>query len=1206
MFQKEKNIIKKERKMKRLFLSVLLISALSSFAGKELAVNGNFQPNPRNKRSIPLYWHSQHTENKKEIDKVVFSISEPDGKGIHTLTVVTSEDYKKNDKSPWKNFCLFTTNTKALQTVKGDEFTVSAEIAGEGKLRYGFLGYGTKAVTKVVKVTKDFQKHSFTWTTRWVKGDASGKAFYRLYFEFFPGSRIQIKNVKIIKKDAVGKEAQRAGFRYYPVYRLAGNAADTIEKYLPNWKNIPEGKGFLINKLDIFQSIARQTSFKMAHKEGKLYVLICCEEPFMDQVQADKNSWRDGVMYKDDIMEFCISSARGINLVHSYNLANSRGASKRSHSFKTIPNTVLRKDNYWMIRMCFDLDDLLINGEKLLFNKDYYFNIGRTNHTNNNRNVHSSISREFGQTNTFQIMELLDKIPSAKEKETAEELFNGRYHSYLGRECQKISVLSAAKWKNTYEKFGRLNDKILAQCMRISKDAAKAKTFAEKENIVRSYQKMDEFLRTAQKNVTLCVSAPAGVKKFFLNGKSLPVSGNIPLTLEQGVNILYAETLPGAKVSFMVKNHPETLKAWRVSSKKVSAAAGKDFNDTNWAMAKCDDKGVFTSPGHARQIIVWENSHFGSWSLFTRTKKWNFVNNSLNTLKMQLDTPTAFPLKELSLTFELPSAYRIFEQDMSKKGTATSLRAVRITKEPSKRKGFTRYQYDYKGNIKPIGINPPAGSYLVFQADNRMKVGREFMFSYSRSSGNLVELVQNMPCKVLPPVNGRLLKNIYIETWLYGYNLSSNYFKDVDINLLHLKDRLAAGINMQWNEKYYSLYKDTPARQVILSCYPLWGSGWSIKKHFYNYVKEHKEAQARFFGGSVKWGGKADAGSPRYMDHRETTQVCPTWATTKGQKEYVRLVAEDMKEMRKKYPHAAIFYNNWEGFPSTKPMGYCFCDNCKEHFRKYASLSGDIILTDEVIRDRYWKKWYEFRVRMDGKVTGLVKKAANSLGMKYFLYHQYAHPDYWEAAAGNIDIPYQGCPGSAPADSRMQHIMDNVAKYMQKYGYKFFMGQIFNPGWDGDFRVRNHSVNSYTGFFEPETTKSQIIRSVATNRGGISVWGSNFSGSYYYIGEATRVLASYEDIFTEGTRKDSLVRSKDIAYPDALVVSRKNPAGKEERLVLLFNESEKVKSVAVENLSLPEAYSAEIFEGKKNIKDVKKITLTVPAKDVLILCIREK
>ena len=108
---------------------------------------------------------------------------------------------------------------------------------------------------------------------------------------------------------------------------------------------------------------------------------------------------------------------------------------------------------------------------------------------------------------------------------------------------------------------------------------------------------------------------------------------------------------------------------------------------------------------------------------------------------MQLDTPTAFPLKELSLTFELPSAYRIFEQDMSKKGTATSLRAVRITKEPSKRKGFTRYQYDYKGNIKPIGINPPAGSYLVFQADNRMKVGSEFMFSYSRSSGNLVELV---------------------------------------------------------------------------------------------------------------------------------------------------------------------------------------------------------------------------------------------------------------------------------------------------------------------------------------------------------------------------------------------------------------------------------------------------------------------------------
>ena len=109
-----------------------------------------------------------------------------------------------------------------------------------------------------------------------------------------------IRNVKVTKKGASGKEAERAGFRYYPVFKLAHEVSNTLDNDQLNWENIPEGKGFLINKLDKFQSIARQSSFKMGHRNGKLYVLIRCEEPCMDQVQADENDWRDGVSPRDD------------------------------------------------------------------------------------------------------------------------------------------------------------------------------------------------------------------------------------------------------------------------------------------------------------------------------------------------------------------------------------------------------------------------------------------------------------------------------------------------------------------------------------------------------------------------------------------------------------------------------------------------------------------------------------------------------------------------------------------------------------------------------------------------------------------------------------------------------------------------------------------------------------------------------------------
>ncbi|MBP5183116.1 MAG: hypothetical protein J6331_08840, partial [Lentisphaeria bacterium] len=417
--------------MKRLLLSaVALLSAFALFAEKEIPVNGNFQPDPRNKYSVPRFWHSQHTEVKKEQDKVRFALSEEDGNGVRVLTVTTSPDFKKETKSAWKSFCMYSTDIDALRTVKGDEFTVTAEIAGEGNVRFGFLGYGTTGTARKVSATEEFRKYSFDWKTKSVKGDSSGKAYYRVFFEFFPGSRIKVKNVKVTKKGASGKDAERAGFRYYPVYKLAHEVADSVEKDLPNWKDIPEGKGFLINKLDTFQTIARQSSFKMAHRDGKLYVFVRCEEPYMDQVLADENDWRDGVAARDDVLEFSISSKRGVNLAHSYNRVNSKGASRRHHDFKKIPNVYTRGKDFWMIRICFDLNDLLINGEKMEFGKDYYFNIGRANRTAGNRNTHSSISREFGQTNAFQILELVDKVPTLKEKKEAEEAFNGRYASF--------------------------------------------------------------------------------------------------------------------------------------------------------------------------------------------------------------------------------------------------------------------------------------------------------------------------------------------------------------------------------------------------------------------------------------------------------------------------------------------------------------------------------------------------------------------------------------------------------------------------------------------------------------------------------------------------------------------------------------------------------------------------------------------------------
>ena len=186
---------------KSLFAAAAILSALALFADGELDINGKFQPNPKSKYSVPRLWYSQHGEYKTEADKVKITLSEPDEKGVRILEVITSPDFRKDTKG-WRNFCIFTADPKILQTAVGDEYSVSAEIAGEGKMRFGFLGYGTPAYTQVVNLTKEFRTNSFEFKTKSVKDPAPGKAYYRLYFEFFPGSTIKIKNVKLLKKSA--------------------------------------------------------------------------------------------------------------------------------------------------------------------------------------------------------------------------------------------------------------------------------------------------------------------------------------------------------------------------------------------------------------------------------------------------------------------------------------------------------------------------------------------------------------------------------------------------------------------------------------------------------------------------------------------------------------------------------------------------------------------------------------------------------------------------------------------------------------------------------------------------------------------------------------------------------------------------------------------------------------------------------------------
>ena len=106
-------------------------------------------------------------------------------------------------------------------------------------------------------------------------------------------------------------------------------------------------------------------------------------------------------------------------------------------------------------------------------------------------------------------------------------------------------------------------------------------------------------------------------------------------------------------------------------------------------------------------------------------------------------------------------------------------------------------------------------------------------------------------------------------------------------------------------------------------------------------------------------------------------------------------------------------------------------------------------------------------------------------------------------------------------------------------------------------------------------------------------------GSLYYIGEATRIIHTYEDLFWSGKREDHLAVSQQIKYPNLLVLRKGS-----ERLVLLFNEGATPLPVVLENKNLRPGQVATVFETGKSAPDPAKMSLTVPPEDVLVVHIR--
>jgi hypothetical protein len=274
----------------------------------------------------------------------------------------------------------------------------------------------------------------------------------------------------------------------------------------------------------------------------------------------------------------------------------------------------------------------------------------------------------------------------------------------------------------------------------------------------------------------------------------------------------------------------------------------------------------------------------------------------------------------------------------------------------------------------------------------------------------------------------------------------------------------------------------------------------------------------------------------------------------------------------------------------------CFCDICKERFRERAGIPKDVELSNQHIHDELYQQWADFHDWQVTEIQGQMKAVANNLGLRSLIYSWSGFMPFWANVGGKADIAFIGSPGNNVASGRLQKGIDEEAQFLrttqavpQVIGQRFsYLG--VNEDKNGWMQL---NALSDDGFVQAKSWKSQILRIVAAFGGGVDLQnaGECVAGMPYWIGEATRIIATYEELFLDGERADHLAESDQLAFPDILVLRKGD-----RRLVLLFNETDEDLRVTLRNLELAVGQRARVFE-YDSWGDAASLNVIVPTGD---------
>jgi len=675
---------------------------------------------------------------------------------------------------------------------------------------------------------------------------------------------------------------------------------------------------------------------------------------------------------------------------------------------------------------------------------------------------------------------------------------------------------------------------------------------------------------------------------------------------------------PRPGVRFRVLDQPETDGRWRATDRESPDWHTEDFDDRAWPQAAVDREGfAWPKAGRAkvacfRQVVLWNEAHHGpDRCILPRTREWAFSRDGFDNLLLALYSPMPFEIGDYEFVLDVPEGFELFGVDETYwQRYITNARPAGVVRTPIRRGDlpFTRYRIGFAASQVPTDATHYCWLPLRLRG-GEPGTATQFFF-HRRGNGNFTECEQLLPVKILPAVNGKQPRSILVSQYYPNglHTLAPQHMRATISRAASMGFNYATltitepGWGGQWNAYLKSFHGEMQANGIgtIISNpgqFPLHGS--HVPGHqsdeFLRWVAATPRAQASYFDGR-RW-------SPDKSD-----MYCPSYVTGDGAATFREIVTRTYAEMRARTPEAKALFLDYEAPPwlegNQQALGsnFCFCESCKSEFAERAGLPHDADLSNETIHAKHHKAWADFHDWQVTEIQRQMKAVANALGLGYMVYSYAGYMPFWSNIRGKIDIAFPGSPGSNVATGWLQKSLDEEGSFLRNdQAVPTVIGQRFSILGISEKKDAWKEVNalSHDGFVDAQSWKSQLLRIVAAFRGGVDLQNSGecVAGMPYWIGEATRIIATYEDLFVEGERADQLASSDEVAFPDLLVLRK----GK-RRLVLLFNESNKERPVTLRNLEVEPGQTARVFEGTEP-HPAETIKLVIPARDALAVIV---